>query len=307
MGVHAVAVDAVKRLGHEGGVQAVLLGDRLQRRAEGDRVVGGAHRIVVFEVDLVLADGHFVVASFDDDAQLFERFDHLLAHVGGFVGGQVEVAGLVVRQRLDLRQAVLFMVEAISRPAAEHEKLQLRSGHIPKAHVLGTLELAPQHTTRVASEGLAVGCVHVADHFGGGPVRIAFPGDDAEGIEVRIEEHVALVDAREAFDARTVEPQAVVDRVAKLVEGDMDVLNNAHDVGELQTDESHVGRRGLLEHALLRRNFVRGRDHGCSVPYAHAALPPSAARILSASCRLSRASGSSRLTPPSSSCMRSSR
>ncbi len=101
--VHAAAVDAVERLGHEGRVQPVQLGDRLERGAEGDRVVGRPHRVVVAEVDLVLADGDLVVARFDHDAELFERLDHLLAHVGRLVRGQVEVARLVVRQRLDAR------------------------------------------------------------------------------------------------------------------------------------------------------------------------------------------------------------
>src|SRR4029079_2932848 len=88
-------------------------------------------------------------------------------------------------------------------------------------------------------------------------VVAAFPGDDAEGFEVRIEEHVAFVNAREALDTRAVEPQTVVDRVAELVERDMDVLDDAHDVGELQADEAYVGRLGLLEHALLHRSLVR--------------------------------------------------
>ena len=59
-------------------------------------------RVVVLEVDLVLADRDLVVAGLDDDPQLFERLDHLLADVGRLVRRQVEVARLVVRQRLDV-------------------------------------------------------------------------------------------------------------------------------------------------------------------------------------------------------------
>ena len=79
----------------------VLLSNRLRGDAKGDGVVGGAHRIVVLEVDLVLADGHLMMAGLDDDAQLLERFDHLLTHVGRLVRRQIEVAGGVVRKRLD--------------------------------------------------------------------------------------------------------------------------------------------------------------------------------------------------------------
>ena len=257
--MHAVAVDAVERLGHERGVQPVLLGDRLQRRAKGDGVIGRAHRVVVLEVDLVLPDSHFVVAGFDHDAQLLERFDHLLADVGGLVSGQVEVARLIVGQRFDARQTVV----RFDAGAANHEELQLRTGHVAEAHVLGELDLPPQDAARIARERFAVRRVDVADDFGGAVVVAALPGDDAEGFEVRVEEHVAFVNAREALDTRAVEPQTVVDRVAELVERDMDVLDDAHDVGELQADEPYVGRLGLLEHALLHRSFVR-RWHVCS-------------------------------------------
>ena len=101
VGVHARAVDAVDRLGHERRVQAVLLGDRLQRELEGDRVVGGLERVGVLEVDLVLAGGDLVVGGLDADAERLEGVDHVLADLLGEVGREVEVAGLVVGQRLD--------------------------------------------------------------------------------------------------------------------------------------------------------------------------------------------------------------
>ena len=72
----------------------------------------------VAEVDLVLAGGDLVVRGLDADAERLERVDHVLADVGAEVGREVEVAGLVVRQRLD--RAVLV------RP--EQEELELRAG-----------------------------------------------------------------------------------------------------------------------------------------------------------------------------------
>ena len=101
MGVHPRAVDAVDRLGHERRVQAVLLGDRLQRELEGHGVVGGAQRVRILEVDLVLALRDLVVRRLDLDAERLERVDHVLADFLGEVGREVEVAGLVVRQRRD--------------------------------------------------------------------------------------------------------------------------------------------------------------------------------------------------------------
>ncbi len=42
MRVHAVAIDSGDGLGHEGGVESVALGNRLQRESQGDGVIGGA-------------------------------------------------------------------------------------------------------------------------------------------------------------------------------------------------------------------------------------------------------------------------
>ncbi len=162
------------------------LGDGFEGGAEGDGVVGGAHGVVVLEVDLVLADGHLVVAGLHDDAQFFEGFDHLLAHVGGFVGGEIEVAGRVVGQRLDAghaRGAVAVAGLRIGAAgfAAQHEEFQLGTGHVAVAELFGAPQLAAQHPPRIAHERLAVGGVDVTDDFGSG-VFAALPGDDAEGL-----------------------------------------------------------------------------------------------------------------------------
>ncbi len=97
-------------------MQSVPGGHRLEGRLEGDRVVGGAERIGVLEVDLVLADGDLVVGGLDLDPDLLEVVHHLLADIGREVGAEVEVARRVVRQRLDRSVA-----------QAEQEELQLRA------------------------------------------------------------------------------------------------------------------------------------------------------------------------------------
>ena len=237
MGVHARPVDAEERLRHEGGVQAPRRGDRLERGLEGDRVVGGAQRIGVLEVDLVLAGGDLVVRRLDPDPELLERVHHLLADLGAEVLGEVEVAGRVVRQRL--HGAVL---------ALQQEELELGAGVQREAELLRPIELAAQDAARVTGEGVAVRVVHVADDARAAGVELLLavradarlPRDRAEGGQVGHQEHVRLGDPGEALDARSVEPLAVLDRLLQLVHRDLDALHLAHDVGELEADEAQV-------------------------------------------------------------------
>ena len=115
--VQARSVPAVDRLGHEGGVQAVLLGDVLDDEAERADVVGGDQHVVLAEVDLVLAGGDLVVRRLDVDADRLERQDDLPPHVLAEVDGrEVEIAGGVVRVGGGLAVARL-----------EEEELRLRS------------------------------------------------------------------------------------------------------------------------------------------------------------------------------------
>ncbi len=144
MRVHARPVDAEDRLGHERGVQAVQLRDRLQRELERDGVVGGLEAVGVAEVDLVLAGCDLVVGGFDADAERLQRVDHVLADVRAKVGREVEVAGVVVRQRLDLAVLVL----------AEEEELELRAGVPDETELAGAIQLALQDAARVTGERL---------------------------------------------------------------------------------------------------------------------------------------------------------
>ena len=126
----------------------MLLGDRLQHVLEGVGPVGGEDGVAVLEVDLVLADGDLVVAGLDVDPHVFQRLHHVLADGVGEVGGEVEIAGAVVRQRRDLVAVLL-----------EEEELQLRAGLERVAELGQPLQLAQQDAARVAGErGRRSGC-----------------------------------------------------------------------------------------------------------------------------------------------------
>ena len=81
MGVHAAAVDAENRLRHERRVQAVAIGDVLHHEPERAHVIRRDQRIVVTEIDLVLAWSHFMMCSLDMKPHLLERKDDLAADV----------------------------------------------------------------------------------------------------------------------------------------------------------------------------------------------------------------------------------
>src|SRR5205814_2778847 len=99
--------------------------------------------------------------------------------------------------------------------------------------------------------------VDVADHprdlFAGG----SGPREDAEGREVGPQVHVRLLDADESLDRRAVEHDLAVERVLELAVGNLDVLDRAEDVGELETEELHLLALGALED--LRLGFGRLR------------------------------------------------
>ena len=93
----------------------------------------------------MLPDRDLVVGGLDPDPERLEGVDHVLADLLGEVGREVEVAGLVVGQRLD--PAVVA--------APEQEELQLRAGVDDVAQLLRPLDLAAEDAARVADERLA--------------------------------------------------------------------------------------------------------------------------------------------------------
>ena len=117
--VHAAAVDAEDRLGHERRVQAVSVRHVLHDEAERADVVRGDQRVVVAEVDFVLARRHLVMRRLDVKSHLLERQHDLAADVLAEIDRrQIEVAAGVVR--LGRRLAV--------RTALEQEELGLGPG-----------------------------------------------------------------------------------------------------------------------------------------------------------------------------------
>ena len=142
MDVHAGALHALERLGHERGVHALAGGDLLHHEPERHHAVGHRQRVGVAQVDLLLARGVLVEAVLDRDAELLELADRLLAQVaGGVVGGQVEEAAVVERAR---RLAGLGLLEV--------EELDVGGDVEREPALVGGPHVAPQHLARIALE-----------------------------------------------------------------------------------------------------------------------------------------------------------
>ena len=96
MHVHAGAVLAGDRLGHEGGVHAVGVRDLLDRKAVGHDDIGHLARLGVAQIDLVLRGSDLVVRVLDGDAELLEREHGLATKVARDVErSEIEVATVV--------------------------------------------------------------------------------------------------------------------------------------------------------------------------------------------------------------------
>ena len=264
--VHPGAGNAVDRLGHKGGVEAVLLGQGLHRQLQGHDLVGSVHGVHILEVDLMLAHGALVVAGLDLKAHLLQVHAHLPA--GGLPvvqGAQVEVARLVP----GLGGGVALFV------GLKEEKFQLRPDvEGVKAHVVGPLQHPAEHPPGITHKGGAVGIVHVADQPGhlalGGP-----PGENGKAVQVGIEALVRLVDPGEALDGGTVKHDLVVDSLLHLGGGDGHILQLAEDIHKLHADKFDLL---LLHHP---DDIFLGITHGGSLlPSVLIPCAPMSARVV---------------------------
>ena len=216
----------------------MVLGHLLHHETEGGDVVGAAHRLVVLEVDLVLARRHLVVRRLHLEAHRLQHDHDVAPALLPLVHrGEVEIAADVVG--LEQRVAVGVLLE--------EEELGLRAGHHGVAQLLGLLDLPLERHARAARERRAVRQVDVADHAGDlGAVRVG-PRIDPEGLVVGRQQHVRLLDAGEPLDRRAVEHDLAVQRLLELAARDLDVLDDSHDVRELQTHEADALFIGRLQ------------------------------------------------------------
>ena len=228
--MHAGACGAIDGLGHEGGVEAVGIGDLLHRLLEGDDIVRGGKGLGVLEVNLMLAGGALVVGGFDFKPQGLQGQADLPAGVVPVVdGAQVEVAGFVPGFGGGLAVLVDF----------KEEEFALRAHVKGVSHVGGPLEHPLQGAPGVPDEGGAVGVAHIAQKTGHLALLLV-PRQDGEGIQIGVEVLVRLMDAGEPLDGAAVDGDLVVYGLLDLGGGDGHVFGLAKNIGKLHADEVYA-------------------------------------------------------------------
>ncbi len=275
MHVHARAVVAVQRLGHEGRGTAIGVGDVVHAVLQGLDFVGLGHQGVELHADFVLTGGrHFVVVDFDHLAHLFQGVAHggtdfvvmvdrrqgevatldawavaLVAAFDGLVGHPGTLLGVDLEHRAGNVGLELHFVE--------DEELRLGTDEHGVADA-GGLEVflgATGDGAWVAVVALHGGRLdHVADQDQG---RLFGERVQHGGAVIRQEDHVGGFDAFPALDGGTVEHLASFEEVVfqRIASWHGDVLLLAFGVRETQINPLDVmifDELNRLRHVVLR-------------------------------------------------------
>jgi len=228
--VHARARVGDQRLGHEGGVDPALDGDVPHDGAHRHDVVGHRQGVRVPQVYLILPGARLVMGELDGYPHILQGEHGGLAEVLGDgprhvveVGAGVDRHGLLVRVALGI----------------EEVELDLGVDVAGEAHVGGLVEGPLEDRARIRAHGLPVAGLDVAYHPRRGELLDPL-GKEGERGGVGDHEHVVLVHAGQALDGRSVESDAVVERLLEFGRCDGDRLELPDHVGEPQAHEAHA-------------------------------------------------------------------
>ena len=186
--VHAVAGLAGQRLWREVGREAALHRDRVDHRAECQRVVRGGHRVGIAEVDLILPRTLFVVRTFRANPHLAERQADL----------PPDVLALVLRRNVHITCAVVGDAGrfAVLVPL-EQIKFHLRAERKRNAALRRRIHCVLQDAPRVGCKRRPIRMQDVAEHPHHAPM-IGPPWQHAERARVRLQKQIGVDLAAEA-------------------------------------------------------------------------------------------------------------
>ena len=170
--MHAAAIDAKNRLGHEGSIDTVLEGDFLNYQAVGHHTISHGQGIGVSHIYLVLAGGNLVVGVLNTDAHLLQGEHRLSSQVSSGV------------QRSHIK--VASNIHGLGSPGVLKIKiLKLRPDIIGVAQVSRSLQVSLQDISGVTIKRLTSWSQDVTEHAGDAVMFLGPPGEQLESIGVR--------------------------------------------------------------------------------------------------------------------------
>ena len=281
--MHARTIVALDRLGHESGGLAIGIGDLVDHILVDLHVVAALGQRVELEAKFMLGGGDFVVMLFRLDAHVLHDRQHFAAHVLLMVhrrdgeitaldgGAMAQIAAFIFGAGVVGAFLGVDIIEGFVHFDAEP--------HIVEDEEFGFgAEIGGVANARRIDIGLgglgdgarAAGVIlvghrlqHIADQDQRG---LGKEGVNDRGFEIRLEQHVGLVDRLPAGDRRTVEHGADVEEVIinqQQVKGDM--LPLALGIGEANVNILDVLLLDQLVNVGCGRRFLVG--HEFSLPF----------------------------------------
>ncbi len=290
--VHATAVIAEHRLGHEGKRLAVGHGGVLQDVLVGLQCVAHLHQGAEFQVDLHLsAGGDFAVVHLDLDARqhhaqdglgapVLQRVDRRHAEVAALRFGPVAQVGAETCVVLaagspsghvgfDLEETAAGLVTEADAVEGEELRLGAPVAGVGDARIFEILFRFLGHVARILVVGLARGgIVDVADDAKRGDLHRRV--DDRRG-RIGEEDHVRFLDVLEGADARPVETQSLLKHVlGEIFGGHREVVPAAHEISELDVHDGNLALTRVRQDFLGRAGVLDlGRDRSEIVVAIH--------------------------------------
>ena len=274
MNVHAVAVIADQRLGHEGRGLAVAVRDVVHAVLEDLHFVSLAHQGVEGNTDFALTGGcHFVVMDFDLEAHFFHRQAHRRANVVQRIdrrhrevtaldaGTVTDVAIFIYLDRAPRGFLGIDLVRAMthfSRPldVVEDEKFVLGAevGGVGDAGGLQVSLGAQRDRARVAFVTFAGG--RLDDVTGDVDRGLVGKRIERRGFRVGHQDHVGFVDPFPAGDRGAVEHLALGKGfLFELAGRDRDVLLLSLGIGKAKIDEFNAVLVNFVQHIRSRHDL----------------------------------------------------
>ena len=281
MHMHATAVIADDRLGHEGDGLAIAVRHVLDDVFHGHQVVGFLHQRIELGANLALAGiGHLVVVHFHFDAYFFQRLAHFRTQIVqriqwchrevatlhhrpvAAVAAGVFAAGIPMRFfRINLEEGVAHFIGKAHRIENEEFRFWPEEALLGDAAGLQIRFGAMRHATRIARIGLHGGRIqHIASQHQGG---VSGERIDEGGGRVGQQHHVGVLDTAPAANRAAIEHLAILEQAGiddRFGEGDM-VLHAAH-VGKTQVHKFDLVVFDELFELFQRHGVLRQRMEG---------------------------------------------